>query len=238
MQKQRIYWDDHEREKLTEQVASAIMSHPGDTTLVVTNRVLSQWPPDRRRKLISTTSVPWLQPGIDKWFKNAKENLHKLNTQTPPPIPPAPEIPTPEEILGNIPLEKLIETLINRITEKLEISNQINRTNQDLLHRLLARQTQPIQPQTQTQTKPYICIIGARTAHIPEVKKQFEHKIKLHFIDAFISNHTLPNNVDKYLLMADHTRHDWLYLIKDRNKIQIVSGGLTSLIQTLTQIIK
>ncbi len=233
--KTRVNWTEAERERLITELSSAIMSHPTEGISTIADRLVAHWPEDRRRK-INTTADKWLVQGVQKHLHKMKEELHELrNKPVAPPVvpvpPPAPLVQTREEIIESLTAKELIAVFATKLCDLIEEGNEINRVNQELLHRILSRSHvgEPANGNGHGKTlKPHLVVIGFRPGNKEDITKKFGEKARFTFIDGFKSDKTLPV-ADHYFVMADHCRHAWVYVVKDRSKLQLITGSLSAL---------
>ena len=237
----KVWWDEEEKARLVEQLVPAVQNNPGTPLPTLVNRLMQQWPQDRRRKITANVQLDWAIPMIQAKLEEQREGYRiYLQTSQVAPEPP----PTPEEILARMSLFDVSVHFFGRFVENQEAILQAVQTNQDLLYRILngnslspqqrAALNAPFTPRGEKQT---VVIIGLLVKQQPEFQKKYGEKLKLTCLDGYEFGKDLPE-ADQYFLMTKFCRHAWQYKVKDRSKLRLIGGGLTMLDTALDLYIK
>lgn len=126
----RIYWDDADKEAITENVYDALIADITKPLLDIIKHQCANYQPGKNRSVNSLQSVLWLTKSLNnmhtekrKMIKGRFEELRKFQAK-----PKFVEL-TDEERIKNIPTWMLIMELVNRTNNRLsKIEAKIGRT--------------------------------------------------------------------------------------------------------------
>lgn len=76
----RVRWTEEEKHKIIDAVFSMRQNDPESPIHHLINKVQSQLPADRRRKIMTSSTVPWLADEIRVKFRDQRRNLQRLET--------------------------------------------------------------------------------------------------------------------------------------------------------------
>lgn len=248
----RIKWDDNEKKDLCENVARRIMIRPDITLLThVSNAQTEILPSNRRRKILSITSIPWLIKGMKEYYGNFQNNLTKkenhIQETCQQEIERLIQKMTYEkeeavsQAIKNLTIEDLITNFLLKLKEEKEQTRKTLFEIQSKLDTLLSKpQSSSVSLSSIAESKK-VTIIGLIANQQNVIENKYKSVLKLRFIPANQSKKTFPKDCDAIIVMTKFTGHDWINSAncqKDKSKIIMCGGGISSLNEHLDKIIK
>lgn len=232
-----IIWDEFERAKLIDQVYVMRQNYPNETLMSLCNRALAQWPADRRRLITAAGQIEFVAEALARRYAAERDELAKLRLVK---IPEAEKIfvHTPkQEVLDELTLTELAVHFIGRLSEAIDAASATAKLNHDLLQKLVSKSFVVPANAMPKDRKPVFACIGLLPIQQNEVRNRFEEKATLHFREGDELNRGLPV-ADKYFLLTKFISHGWQHQIKDRSKLMLVSGGMTTLLAEIEEVLK
>jgi hypothetical protein len=229
--KTRIWWTDIEKEEITKRAANIIFKNPGTSQLDALRRSQESFlPKERRRVVITISSVPWFPELLNKEMDALKKALAQ-----PPEREVIEQVIFEPMKLTEVPTEHLISELIRRILTAggSGLVSQVNNTIAQTIHNELPGAISRLREKTNVVSREHlkkILVIGLLPEQINEVQKMFDTSFELSFWtdgDSKSLQQKAPHQ-DKIYIMKRFISHNVYDMLKSAKVSYTIVPGATS----------
>ena len=229
----KIFWTDDEVSKLVDILVPMRMNDPSPPLLTLLKRAQQQLPENRRRHLRTVTGLANLVHGLEIRLNDLKELAVKGNQPAPPP----PKVPTEEEVLANVSIDKLVSCAVKKFQQGM---NDIQENFERMAIRLLS--SNPFSANHSSNghvvKRTKVAIVGLLGNQKNAVQEAIGNSLDLRFIPKEQKHPSFPQ-VDRVFLCVDFLDHGWENAAMSkfgREKVYRHKGGISGLIEALQKV--
>ena len=226
----KIRWTEVERALLLEQVKKEWRRHPTMNTLdLVRMGQKIALPSDRRRTLMGTGQVGWVQRTIDQWNLNGEQYVPNQPKELPPPTPVKPDIMVQlVELLSDAMVQVVAEAIV-AARGKLDLPVVDIQSPPEIV----SSSTYPVAPCKKLRK---IAVYGLFSNQVGDIRSQFKDCFEFRFVKDVSQAKMISAAqwADHFIVMTKFVSHDY-EAVKKYGNIRYVNGAASSLITELEE---
>lgn len=250
--KGRIYWDEAEKTRVVEAVFAMRQNDPESSLIAIINRAQKQLPKDRRRSIPSVKAIPWIRIELQKMFdeqrkkarsaesadqaaESAKERQARLQEQLQGMVKKA-----RESALQEAEIEELVGEVLGRfIKDHEDLRRRVNLLEAKVENSFRAAPAPA--PVTQPAKLPTVLVVGLLPDQQNKVRAHFRNAADMRFLGSNERSKGVPQ-ADAAVINTKFIPHNLQSLVQRKlaatgGKVYLVSGGLSSVIERVEQLL-